>query len=92
MPKSNGQENKPKDLETKVNEQLGILGENEPIKPEVKGAFVCFVKGSDGKIERIEAQSFWRLLFAIGVGLVEKYSSQFNRGVVFKIVRDEEKK
>lgn len=88
MLKSKEELNKPEDLKTKIDEQMGIMGKNEPVKKEIRGAFTCFVKEADGKIERIEARSFWRLIFALGVVIIEKYTQLLSVGLVIKIVRN----
>lgn len=85
-------EEKPADLETRVDEQLGLMGEPTPLDQKVKGAYTCFIKGNDGTIERIEAKSFWKLIFILGGIIPEKYYGQFVTGVVFKIIRNPDKK
>jgi len=56
------------------------------------GPFQLFVKGNDGKIFDFTSKSLWRAIFALGQLLHARYSGQFEKGVVIKIVKKTEAK
>lgn len=85
-------EEKPEDLETRVDKQLGLIGEEKEMAPVIKGPFTCFIKGNDGKIKPVYARSWWRLIFVLALEISTNYSTQFQQGIVFKVVRAEEPK
>lgn len=93
MNKNNKEENK-KTIQTtiikdkEVEKQLTAIDREEKESKAIKeGPFICYIKGNDGIIENFDATSVWRLIFRLGLLLQHKYSGQFEKGIVIKIVR-----
>jgi len=52
-----------------------------------EGPFIVFIKKPDGTKEKYQAETFWRLIFSLGLELEKKYSQLFDQGIIIKIVR-----
>jgi hypothetical protein len=71
-----------------IKQQMEAIDKEASEKEAKKeGPFIVFIKKSDGTIENYGAQTLWRLVFNLIILLQKKYYGQFEKGIVFKIVR-----